>query len=123
MLIFGRYPAAWLSAITAVLAVIANIPGSPLSGEMAAWVVTVVSAGFTALEAWMIRPVTVAMLTGAVRTTIAAIVLFGVPISDELSGTIVAAVSMIFGLLVHANGTPAGDPAPGFLPDTGPRST
>jgi hypothetical protein len=115
MTLFGRYPAAWLSAITAVLAVVTNLPGSPLSGETAAWVVTIASALFTAYEAWTIRPVTVPMLTGAIRTTIAAVVLFGVPVSNELSGAIVAAVAMVFGLLVHANGTPAADPAPGFL--------
>jgi hypothetical protein len=115
MLIFGRYPAAWLAAITAVLAVVTNLPGSPVTGEMAAWIVTIASAVFTALEAWLVRPVTVPMLTGAIRTTIAAVVLFGVPISDTLSGAIVAAIAMLFGLMVHANGTPAGDPAPGFV--------
>lgn len=115
MLVFGRNPAAWLAAITAVLAVVTNLPGAPVSGEMAAWVVTVASGLFTALEAWLVRPVAVPMLTGAVRTTIAAVILFGVPISNELSGAVVAAVAMVFGLLVHANGTPAGDPAPGFI--------
>ncbi len=115
MKIFGYYPAAILAALTAVLAVVTNLPGVPLSGETAAWIVTVASALFTALEAWTVRPVTVPMLSGAVRTTIAAAVLFGVPIDDTLAGSIVAAVAMIFGLLTHNAGTPAIDPAPGFL--------
>lgn len=115
MKIFGRYPAAYVAAITAVLAVVTNIPGSPLTGVQAAWFITVLSAVATAYEAWTVRPIAVPMLTGAVRTTIAAVVLFGIPITNELSGLIVAAVTMVFGLLVHGNGTPAADPAPGFL--------
>lgn len=115
MKIFGYYPASIIAAIQAVLAVVVNIPASPLSADQAAWFITVLSAVAVAAEAWTIRPITVAVLTGAVRTTIAAVLLFGVPISPELSGTIVAAVIMVFGLLTHANGTPALDPKPGFL--------
>ena len=117
MKIFGYYPAAIVAAVQSVLAVVVLLPGSPLSAEAAAWFITVLSAVAVAVEAWLVRPVTVAMLTGAVRTTITAVVLFGEPfgvsISEELSGAIVAAVTMVFGLLTHANGTPAIDPAPG----------
>lgn len=115
MKIFGYYPATIIAAVQAVLAVVVNLPASPLSSEQAAWFVTILSAVAVAAEAWTVRPMTVAMLTGAVRTTVAAVLLFGVPISDELSGAIVAAVIMVFGLLTHANGTPAIDPKPGFL--------
>lgn len=116
MKIFGYYPATLIAAVTAILAVLVNIPASPLSAEQAAWFVTGLSAIAVAAEAWTVRPITVPILTGAVRTTIAAVVFFGEPfgvtISDELSGAIVAAVTMIFGLLTHANGTPAIDPDP-----------
>lgn len=119
MKIFGYYPATIIAAVQAVLAVVLNLPASPLSPEAAAWFITVLSAVAVAAEAWTVRPVTVAVLTGAVRTTIAAVLLIGEPfgftISPELSGAIVAAVIMIFGLLTHANGTPALDPKPGFL--------
>jgi hypothetical protein len=110
MKIFGYYPATIIAAITAVLAVLSNLPQSPLTGEQAAWFVTVLSALATAAEAWTVRPRTVSTVVGAVRTTIAAVVLFGLPISDALSGSIVAAVAMIFGLLTHAVGTPAIEP-------------
>jgi hypothetical protein len=112
MKIFGYYPATLIATITAILAVVTNIPQSPLTGVQAAWFVTVLSVVATAAEAWTVRPITVPVLTGAVRTTIAAVVLFGVPVSDTLAGLIVSAVTMIFGLLVHANGTPAIDPDP-----------
>lgn len=119
MRIFGYYPAAIIAAVQSVLAVVVNIPASPLTPTQAAWFITALSAVAIAAEAWTVRPVTVAVLTGAVRTTIAAVLLlgqpFGVTISEELSGAIVAAVIMVFGLLTHANGTPAIDPKPGFL--------
>jgi hypothetical protein len=124
MKLFGYYPATIIAAVQSVLAVVVLLPASPLSGDQAAWFITILSAVAVAFEAWMIRPITVATLTGAVRTTIVAVVLlgqpFGVTISEELSGAIVAAVIMVFGLLTHANGTPAFDPKPGFLRnDTG----
>lgn len=124
MKIFGYYPATIIAAVQAVLAVVVNLPASPLSADAAAWFVTGLSAVAVAAEAWTVRPMTVAVLTGAVRTTIAAVLMFGEPfgftISPELSGAIVAAVIMVFGLLTHANGTPAIDPKPGFLRnDTG----
>ena len=119
MKIFGYYPATIIAAVQAVLAVVVNLPASPLTPEAAAWFITGLSAVAVAAEAWTVRPMTVAVVTGAVRTTIAAVVFFaepfGVSISPELSGAIVAAVTMIFGLLTHANGTPAIDPKPGFL--------
>lgn len=112
MKLFGYYPATIIAAIQAVLAVVINVPGSPLTPAMAAWVIVALSVVGTALEAWLVRPVSVPMLTGAIRTTIAAAIVFGVHVSPELSGAIVAAVTMVFGLLVHANGTPAIDPDP-----------
>ncbi len=112
MKIFGYYPATIIAAVTSVLAVVTNLPASPLTGEQAAWFVTVLSALAVTAEAWTVRPRTVSTVVGAVRTTIAAVVLFGLPISDELSGAIVAAVAMIFGLLTHAVGTPAIEPDP-----------
>jgi len=121
MKIFGYYPATIIAAVQAVLAVVVNLPASPLSADQAAWFVTILSAVAVAAEAWTVRPVTVAMLTGAVRTTIAAVVLFGVPMNEELSGAIVAAVIMVFGLLTHANGTPAISPKPGFLRESAVR--
>lgn len=112
--IFGREPIVWLMAIQAVLAIVVNLPGIPLSGETAAWIITIVSALFTAFEAWSVRPVSVAMLTGAVRTSIAAVLLFNVPISDELAGTIVAGVTVVFSLITANSVTPAHDPDPNF---------
>lgn len=115
MKIFGYYPATIIAAVVAVLAVVTNVPGSPLTGEQAAWFVTVLSAVAVAAEAWTVRPRTVSTVVGAVRTTIAAVVLFGLPISDELSGAIVSAVAMVFGLLTHAVGTPAIEPDPHII--------
>jgi hypothetical protein len=114
MKIFGRYPAAWLAAITSVLAVVSHIPALHVSSTAAAWIITLVSAVFAVLDAASVRPVSVPMLTGVVRTLITAVMLFGVPVSPELAGAIVAAVTWVFALLVTANGTPAIDPAPGF---------
>ncbi|MFI6510151.1 hypothetical protein ACIBCT_21305 [Streptosporangium sp. NPDC050855] len=115
MKIFGREPVVWLGAIAAVLAVIVTIPDVGLTAEAAGWIMTIVSGVFAAAEAIMTRPFVVTALTGAVRTVITGFVFFGLPLTEETSGAIVAALNMVLMLVLANSVTPAADPAPGFV--------
>jgi hypothetical protein len=112
--VFGREPIVWLTGAQSVLAVIVSVPALGVSAETAAWVITAASAVLGALEAWSVRPFTVAAMTAAVRTTAAALILFGLPISPELGGALVAVGTFVLGLLTAGSVTPVADPDPAF---------
>lgn len=115
--IFGRDPVMWLAAIQSVLAILVTIPvvNSYVTPVLVAWLITGLSAAFTALEAWSVRPVAPAMLSGAVRTTLTALVLFGLPIPETTQGAIVAGVTMLFGFLIANGSTPNVAPDMSFV--------
>jgi hypothetical protein len=113
--IFGREPIVWLTGLQAILAVAVSIPAFGIDAMTAAWIVTLASAVLGAVEAWAVRPFTVAAMTVAVRTSAAALVMFGLPISPELAGAIVGAGTFLMGILVSNAVTPKADPDPSFL--------
>lgn len=113
--ILGREPIVWLTGAQSVLAVVVSIPALGVSAETAAWTITVASAVLGALEAWSVRPFTVAAMTAAVRTTVTALLLFGLPISPELGGALVAVGTFVLGLLTANSVTPKAAPDPAFL--------
>jgi len=115
MRIFGREPVVWLGAISAVLAVVVTIPDVGFTAEAAGWVMVIVSGVFAAAEAIMTRPFVVTALTGAVRTVLTGAVYFGLPLSQETSGALVAAMNLVLMLVLAQSVTPAIDPAPGFV--------
>ncbi len=115
MKILGREPIVWLTGAQSVLAVVVSIPALGVSAETAAWVITLASLVLGALEAWSVRPFTVAAMTAAVRTTVTALVMFGLPISPELSGAMVALGTFVLGLLTANSVTPKAAPDPEFL--------
>jgi len=123
MRIFGREPVVWLGAISAVLAVVVTIPDVGFTAEAAGWVMVIVSGVFTAAEAIMTRPLVVTALTGAVRTVLTGAVYFGLPLSEETSGALVAAMNLVLMLVLAQSVTPAIDPAPGFVRAGGTGST
>lgn len=113
--IFGREPIVILAGIQSVLAVIVSVPALGVSAETAAWILTALSAILGAVEAWTVRPFTVAAMTAAVRTTAVALVMFGFPITEELAGSLVALGTFVLGLLTANSVTPKSDPDPRFL--------
>lgn len=113
--IFGREPIVILAGLQAVLAVVVSIPALGVSADTAAWIITAVSAVLAAVEAWLVRPWTVAVLTGAVRTTATALALFGLALPPELVGSLVALGTFVLGLLTANSVTPKSDPDPKFL--------
>jgi hypothetical protein len=98
---FKFEPVAWLAALQSVLAVLVAVPAFGVSGDTAAWVLTATSAVFAAIEAFMVRPITPAALTGAMRTAFTALALFGLPISESLAAALVALGTMVLGLMVR----------------------
>lgn len=117
--IFGREPVYWLSGLTALLAVLVAIPGvnAYLTPDAAAWVVTVGTALLGAWEAWSVRPFTVSVMTNAVKTTLAAVVMFGLPIPDGLDAALVALGTFIIGTLMTPDVTPRAFPDLAWLRD------
>jgi hypothetical protein len=104
---FKWEPVVWLAALQSILAVLVAIPSlGIISGDAAAWILTATSAVFAAVEAFMVRPMTPAALTGAIRTALTALMLFGLPISEELSLALVALGTMILGLMVRNGVSP-----------------
>jgi hypothetical protein len=113
--IFGREPVVWLGAISAILAVLVTVPAVGLTEEAAGWIMVIVSGVFAAVEAAMTRPFVVTALTGAVRTVLVGAMFFGLPISEETAGMLVAAMNAVLMLVLANSVTPAADPAPGFV--------
>lgn len=112
--IFGREPIVWLTGLQAILAIAVSIPAFGIDAMTAAWIVTLASAILGAIEAWTVRPFTVAAMTVAVRTSAAALVMFGLPITPELAGALVAGGTFLLGILVSNAVTPKADPDPSF---------
>lgn len=115
--LFGREPIVWLTGLQAVLAVVVSIPALGVDAATAAWVITVASGVLGALEAWTVRPFTVAAMTVAVRTTATALVMFGLPVTPELAGAVVGVGTFLMGLLMSNSVTPKADPDPTFTRD------
>lgn len=112
--ILGREPIVWLTGIQAILAVVVSLPFVGLDATTAAWVVTLASAVLGAVEAWAVRPLTVAAMTVAVRTSAAAAVMFGLPITPELAGAVVGVGTFVMGVIMSNAVTPRVDPDPSF---------
>lgn len=113
--IFGREPIVILAGIQSVLAVVVSVPALGVSPETAAWILTALSAILGAVEAWTVRPFTVAAMTAAVRTTAVAFVMFGVMIPNGLDTALVTLGTFVLGLLTANSVTPKSDPDPKFL--------
>ena len=106
MRIFGYEPAALLAALNALVAVVVSF-GLPLSTDQANAVTTIATAGIGIWIALMTRPIVptaVATLVGTVLTALAA---FNLELSEEKVGSLVALTSIVLGLLIRANVSPA----------------
>jgi hypothetical protein len=107
----------WLAAIQSILAIAVTLPkvNEFVTPTFAAWLLTGTSAAFAALEMWSVRPVAPAMLSGAVRTTLTAVVLFGLPIPETTQAAVIAGVTMLFGFLTANGSTPNVAPDHSFV--------
>lgn len=101
---FKWEPVAWLAAIQSVLAVL--VAFDLVTGDVASWLLVATSAVFTAVEAFMVRPMTPAALTGAIRTALTALAMFGLPITEDMAAALVGLGTMILGLMVRNGVSP-----------------
>ena len=118
MKIFGREPAVILHALQAVLAFLVTLPALNqlgLTEEVSGWVMTIAAGAIALLVAIATRPIVVSALTGAVQTLLTGFVAFGLPLSEQSSGALIAALNVVLMLLMPLGLTPAVDPAPGFV--------
>ncbi|MFI6595012.1 hypothetical protein ACIBHX_02120 [Nonomuraea sp. NPDC050536] len=118
MKVFGREPAAWLHALQAVLAFLVTLPvlnGLGFTEEVSNWVMTIAAGVVALFVAIATRPVVVSALTGAVQTILTGAIAFGLPLSEQSSGALVAALNVILMLLLPLGITPAADPDPAFV--------
>jgi hypothetical protein len=118
MKIFGREPAVILHALQAVLAFLVTLPALNqlgLTEEVSGWVMTLAAGAVALLVAMATRPLVVSALTGAVQTLLTGFVAFGLPLSEQSSGALIAALNVLLMLLMPLGLTPAVDPAPGFV--------
>lgn len=115
MKIFGREPVFWLSGVQALLAIAVAFPVLGITPDVAAWVVTVATAVLAAAEAWLVRPFTVGVMTAATKASLAALVMFGLPIPTGLDAALVALGTFVMGVLMAPNVTPAAAPDRAWL--------
>lgn len=101
---FRWEPAVYLQAFNAAIAVL--VAFNVLSG-VTANAATVAVAGAVALAtAVLTRPWVVSAFTGAVQTLLSAVVMFGLPLTEQQSGAVLALVAVVLGLVLRSNVTP-----------------
>lgn len=110
MLKFKFEPIMWLTSVQSALALAVATPFIHLDPSVAAWLLTLTSAGFAVVEAAMVRPFTPAALAGAIRTLLTAVVLFGFPVTEDFSTALVGFATLVYGLLVRNGVEPKAGP-------------
>ncbi len=121
MKIFGREPALWVAAISAILsvAVTFNVPGLTLNQSAA--IVSVLTAGAGVVTAIKTRPVAVPVFTGLVGSVVILAATYGFNAPPEAVGAIQAAVTTVLFLIARGHITPVDDPRPLYPPATSSR--
>ena len=104
---FGREPAAILYALQSLLAVAVAFGWFGLTEESAGWVMTIANGVASLIVAVLTRPVVIGAITAAFQTILTGLVSFGLPLTQEQSGALIAALSVILGLLLRQSVTPA----------------
>jgi hypothetical protein len=97
-MIFGRHPAVWIGLIQAVLVFLSDqffaLSEAQIMGVVAVLVIVgdLIVAGFT-------KDTVLGALVGLTKALIAALVLFGAPISPDLSSDIIALLTTLVAFL------------------------
>lgn len=106
--------AEWVKRESVVILYVANVAvallvswGLKLTPAQVGAVTTITSALVTIITAFAVRPVTVPLIKGAATTLLVAFSAFGLHLSTSQIGYSTAALSIIVGLLLRQNVTPA----------------
>lgn len=109
MKIFGREPTAWLQLFTAVMAVVVAFGFDGLSADQATLLTAFVTAGFGAMNAFSVRPVAPTVFTTVITTGAALLAGYGLDLSQEMVGSVTAAVVAAMALATRAQVSPVGE--------------
>lgn len=101
------YPAAVLYAINTAVALAVSF-GLGLSGGQVSAITVISTAVLTGLAALLTRPIPIAAFGAAASTALVAVAAFGYDFNADQIGNIVAAISIVLGLLTHQSVSPVG---------------
>ena len=116
--IFGREPAAWVGLIESVLVLLVLFPAVNAFGltqEWATLVVAVVSALAGVYTAWATRDTALGAILGLVRTVVALVAFYGIGMTTDQQGALLATVAVVFGFWQRTQTSPVDapvDPSP-----------
>lgn len=105
-MIFKREPAVWLGLARTVIALLIAFGIVELTTDQTALLLTLLSAGMGLAIALAVHPFQWAALTGLVQAIVAAVVGFGVDLTPEQQGVILACVSAVVILFDRSKSTP-----------------
>jgi pilus assembly protein TadC len=108
--IFGREPTLILQSLSALLSVLVAFGLPNLSAEQAALIVAALSAGIGVANGLAVRPIAPAAFVGLVGAVAALLAGYGLEASQEVVGSVSAAVVSALALLTRGQVTPNADP-------------
>lgn len=106
MKIFGYEPAVLLAGLNAAVALLVSF-GLPLSSTQANAITVIATAGIGIWIALLTKPVAPTAVATLVGTALTALGAFHAHLSDTQVSSVVAVVSIVLGLLLRANVSPA----------------
>jgi hypothetical protein len=113
--IFGREPAVISSLIEAALALAISfhlLAWAHIGGQAElALVMAVVSSGLGLYVAWVTRATLLGVAIGLIKALIALAAVYGLTISVEQTGTLIAFLTVLIGLFHRTQTTPLAQPA------------
>lgn len=109
--LFGREPAMWIQALTALLALFVGFGVPGLSDTLAAAVTALAAAIFAAVQALAVQPVAPTVFSGVIAAAAPLVMHFGLDLTQQQVGLVSIAVATVVGLLVRSQSTPVHDPS------------
>jgi hypothetical protein len=105
-----REPTVIIQAISVLLTILVSFRLDFLSADQSTLIIAVITAGLSAFNAFKTRPVAPAAIIGLFTAGTALLTGYGLNLSQELVGSLTAAVPVLLTLLVRGQVTPADDP-------------
>lgn len=109
---FGRDPALWITAISALISIVVTLNVEGLSVDQAAAIVTALTAGAGLLSALAVRPFSVQAVTTLIASLAIVAAAYGFHVPPETLGAVQLAVGPVLTLFVRQLMTPNHDPLP-----------
>lgn len=111
---FGREPALWINTLAMALSLFISFGVPGLDDGRATAIVTFVTAGAAAWQAWHTRPVAPTLFNGVITSAAVLLTGFGLDFSQQQVGMVQAFVMTVLTLIARGQITPAADPRPLF---------